>query len=178
MRPTGEHMQISETTFKKLPDQLKHLFTKLPNPGSDEVLRAFPQAKGQQGAITGSEPSSKTANTFGEFAGRVPSEPRGDTGSAARFFYVAKVSRRERNEGLPDGMTNIHPTLKPVSLMAYLCRLVTPPGGVVFDPFMGSGSTGKAALREGFGFIGCEMDAAYFAIAEARLAAVGCLKNV
>ena len=172
MRPTGEHMQISETTFKKLPDQLKHLFTKLPNPGSDEVLRAFPQAKGQQGAITGSEPSSKTANTFGEFAGRVPSEPRGDTGSAARFFYVAKVSRRERNEGLPDGMTNIHPTLKPVSLMAYLCRLVTPPGGVVFDPFMGSGSTGKAALREGFGFIGCEMDAAYFAIAEARLAAV------
>ena len=64
-----------------------------------------------------------------------------------------------------------HPTVKPTDLMAYLCRLVTPPGGVVFDPFMGSGSTGKAALREGFGFIGCEMDAAYFAIAQARLAA-------
>ena len=62
--------------------------------------------------------------------------------------------------------------VKPTDLMAYLCRLVTPPGGVVFDPFMGSGSTGKAALREGFGFIGCEMDAAYFAIAQARLAAV------
>ena len=65
-----------------------------------------------------------------------------------------------------------HPTVKPTDLMAYLCRLVTPPGGVVFDPFMGSGSTGKAAIREGFGFIGCEMDAAYFAIAQARLAAV------
>ena len=163
--------------------------------GSSDVVAAFPQAKGQQGALTGSEPSSKTTNTFGEFAGRASSEPRGDTGSAARFFYCAKASKKDRDEGLEsfiaaktnDGRAvdadnayqrgaslrqNIHPTVKPTDLMAYLCRLVTPPGGVVFDPFMGSGSTGKAALREGFGFIGCEMDAAYFAIAEARLAAV------
>ena len=163
--------------------------------GSGEVVAEFPQTKGQQGALTGSEPSSKTANTFGEFAGRVPSEPRGDTGSAARFFYCAKASRKDRNEGC-EGMEqrgafdgaegqmggnmgsrskpreNHHPTVKPTDLMAYLCRLVTPPGGVVFDPFMGSGSTGKAALREGFGFIGCEMDAAYFAIAQARIAAM------
>ena len=55
--------------------------------------------------------------------------------------------------------------------MAYLCRLVTPPGGVVLDPFMGSGSTGKAALREGFGFIGCEMSPEYTAIARARIEA-------
>lgn len=134
--------------------------------GSDDVVAAFPQAKGQQGALTGSEPSSKTANTFGEFAGRVPSEPRGDTGSAARFFYCAKASKADR------GAENTHPTVKPTDLMAYLCRLVTPPGGVVLDPFMGSGGTGKAALREGFGFIGCEIDAAYFAIAQARIAAV------
>ena len=163
--------------------------------GSSDVVAAFPQAKGQQGALTGSEPSSKTANTFGEFAGRASSEPRGDTGSAARFFYCAKASKKDRDEGLEsfiaaktnDGRAvdadnayqrgaslrqNTHPTVKPTDLMAYLCRLVTPPGGVVFDPFMGSGSTGKAALREGFGFIGCEMDAAYFAIAQARLAAV------
>ena len=163
--------------------------------GSSDVVAAFPQAKGQQGALTGSEPSSKTTNTFGEFAGRASSEPRGDTGSAARFMYCAKASKKDRDEGLEsfiaaktnDGRAvdadnayqrgaslrqNIHPTVKPTDLMAYLCRLVTPPGGVVFDPFMGSGSTGKAALREGFGFIGCEMDAAYFAIAEARLAAV------
>lgn len=85
-------------------------------------------------------------------------------GAAARFFYCAKASNKDRGEG------NIHPTVKPTDLMAYLCRLVTPPGGVVLDPFMGSGSTGKAALREGFRFIGIEMDAEYLAIAEARIA--------
>lgn len=82
----------------------------------------------------------------------------------ARFFYCAKTSRKDRGEG------NNHPTVKPTDLMAYLCRLVTPPGGVVLDPFMGSGSTGKAAMREGFRFIGIEMDADYLAIAEARIA--------
>jgi site-specific DNA-methyltransferase (adenine-specific) len=131
--------------------------------GSDEVLAVFPQAKGQQGALTGAEPSSKTANAFGDFAGRAPSEPRGDTGSAARFFYCAKASRKDRGEG------NTHPTVKPTDLMRYLCRLVTPPGGVVLDPFMGSGSTGKAAVLEGFRFIGCEMNEDYIKIARARI---------
>ena len=65
--------------------------------------------------------------------------------------------------------SNIHETVKPTDLMAYLCRLVTPPGGVVLDPFMGSGSTGKAAVREGFHFMGLEMDPEYLAIAEARI---------
>ncbi len=169
--------------------------------GSSDVVAAFPQAKGQQGALTGSEPSSKTANTFGEFAGRASSEPRGDTGSAARFFYAAKASRADREEGLdgaPDrvlamsnqakaelargnmhegesGMNtakvrkNHHPTVKPTDLMAYLCRLVTPPGGAVLDPFMGSGSTGKAAIPEGFHFIGVECEPAYFDIACRRI---------
>jgi site-specific DNA-methyltransferase (adenine-specific) len=66
---------------------------------------------------------------------------------------------------------NTHPTVKPTDLMRYLCRLVTPPGGVVLDPFMGSGSTGKAALLEGFRFIGCERSPEYVAIARARIAA-------
>ena len=87
----------------------------------------------------------------------------GDSGSAARFFYQAKCSRKDRGEG------NTHPTVKPTDLMRYLCRLVTPPGGIVLDPFMGSGSTGKAALLEGFQFIGIERDPDYFAMAQQRL---------
>lgn len=136
--------------------------------GSDEVLAAFPQAKGQQGALTGAEPSSKTANAFGEFAGRSPSEPRSDTGSAARFFYCAKASKSDRGEG------NVHPTVKPTDLMRYLCRLVTPPGGLVLDPFTGSGSTGKAAVLEGFRFVGCELSPEYLAIARARIEHAAC----
>ena len=115
-------------------------------------------------------------------------------GSAARFFYCAKASRKDRNagcesmqkkplnwssgtqnpgsfqsEGTDKSAHNNHPTVKPTDLMAYLCRLVTPPGGLVFDPFMGSGSTGKAAIREGFRFIGCDLSPEYVAIAEARI---------
>jgi site-specific DNA-methyltransferase (adenine-specific) len=159
--------------------------------GSDEVVGAFPQAKGQQGSVTGEEPSSKTNAVYGQFNGRPAATPRGDKGSAARFFYAAKASRADRNEGLRSGDTpavamhatmgdleradwasrngNHHPTVKPTDLMAYLCRLVTPPGGVVLDPFMGSGSTGKAAIREGFQFIGCEMSPEYMDIARARI---------
>lgn len=112
------------------------------------------------------------------------------SGDAARFFYCAKASRGDRNEGLTDpgrqfkrGTTlrdvenaagelkgNTHPTVKPTDLMRYLCRLVTPPGGTVLDPFMGSGSTGKAAMLEGFKFIGCELSHEYLEIATARIA--------
>lgn len=87
----------------------------------------------------------------------------GDTGGASRFFYVAKTSKRERGEN------NAHPTVKPIKLMQYLCRLVTPPNGVVLDPFLGSGSTGIAALKEGFRFIGIEKEKQYFEIAERRI---------
>jgi hypothetical protein len=86
-------------------------------------------------------------------------------GSAARFFYCAKASKADRGEG------NGHPTVKPTELMRYLCRLVTPPGGVVLDPFMGSGSTGKAAMLEGFRFIGIEREAEYLEIARHRVQA-------
>ena len=84
----------------------------------------------------------------------------------ARFFYCPKVSKDERNRGLNK---NNHPTVKPIELMKYLCRLVTPKGGIVLDPFMGSGSTGMAAKDEGFDFVGIEREKEYFEIAEARI---------
>jgi DNA modification methylase len=122
-------------------------------------------------------------------------EGYGDTGGASRFFYVAKASKRDRNEGLDelpevrhsdrekdDGVggdnprnrsnasrSNFHPTVKPTDLMRQLVRLVTPPGGVVLDPFTGSGSTGKAAILEGFEFIGVELTDEYLPIIEGRL---------
>ena len=113
----------------------------------------------------------------------------------SRYFYCAKTSKKDRDEGLDalveaqttDGnirsnsetartfgansalRKNTHPTVKPTELMRYLCRLVTPKGGVIVDPFMGSGSTGKAAVAEGFGFVGIEMSQEYFDIACARI---------
>ena len=90
-------------------------------------------------------------------------EPCALLGDAARFFYCAKASKADR------GAENVHPTVKPTELMRYLCRLVTPPGGVVLDPFMGSGSTGKAAVLEGFRFIGIEREADYLEIARVRI---------
>lgn len=98
-----------------------------------------------------------------------------DSGGASRFFYCAKASVFERNEGLEGtGFVNNHPTVKPVDLMQYLVRLVTPPGGIMLDPFMGSGTTGKAAAREGFKFIGIEEDKhneGYLPLALARIKA-------
>jgi site-specific DNA-methyltransferase (adenine-specific) len=183
-------MQISETQFKKLPDHLKHLFTKLPNPGSDEVLQAFPHTGPTPGSY---ETSHRDTTAYsGSWPERIVRKGHKDAGgSAARFFYCAKASKRDRNEGCEElplkvagGMSgrrdgsmgsttynnNTHPTVKPTDLMRYLCRLVTPAGGTVLDPFMGSGSTGKAAVLEGFGFIGIEREAEYAAIAEARIA--------
>lgn len=91
-----------------------------------------------------------------------------DEGSAARFFYCAKTNKTDRNEGLPDSKNN-HPTVKPTKLMQYLCKLITPKGGTVLDPFNGSGSTGKAAVIEGFNYIGIELDPEYVKISEARI---------
>lgn len=162
--------------------------------GSAEVVALFPAQAGAAAPVTGNEP---TANGFSgpvKYSGmreRVPGAFHSDSGSAARFFYCAKTSRKDRNEGLLSSDApavakdatmrdcetaewstrngNSHPTVKPTDLMAYLLRLVTPAGGVALDPFMGSGSTGKAAMREGFQFIGCEIDEQYAAIARARI---------
>lgn len=166
--------------------------------GSDEVLAAFPEAGGGYGK----RGAGGQNGVYSPIGGTMQTVGYGDSGSAARFFYCAKASRKDRDEGLegferkvdethqhgmkmerwPDGTlrervtppamrANTHPTVKPTDLMRWLCRLVTPPGGVILDPFMGSGSTGKAALLEGFKFIGCEREDEYMPIAEARIAA-------
>ena len=99
--------------------------------------------------------------------GRFPSNVIGEVEDYQKFFYCPKVSRKERHQGVD----NNHPTVKPVELMKYLIKLVTPENSVVLDPFCGSGSTGMAAVELGHEFIGCELDPAYVEIAEARIAA-------
>jgi site-specific DNA-methyltransferase (adenine-specific) len=161
--------------------------------GSDEVVGLFPQTGKSTGG--GMSRDGSENNVYGKHQGHLPVQDvgYGDSGSAARFFYCAKASRADRNEGIGGSSTpavgteatmrerecadwksrngNHHPTVKPTDLMRYLCRLVTPPNGVVLDPFMGSGSTGKAAALEGFGFIGIEREAEYVEIAKARIGA-------
>ena len=122
-----------------------------------------------------------------------------DSGTPARFFYCAKSNKKDRNEGCEgleqktageatdrkdgsaglnspragagrtSGALNHHPTVKPTELMRYLCRIITPPNGIILDPFMGSGSTGKAAMKEGFRFIGIDKEEEYIKIATARI---------
>lgn len=149
------------------------------------------------GANPTSRSSDKFRTAYGDFEGqRECVAARGvDVGGASRFFYTAKAARSEREAGLDGGerkaklwssgeqnpgsfqaegtdrtSTNHHPTVKPLDLMRWLCRLVTPPGGLILDPFTGSGSTGCAAVLEGFRFIGIEREAEYVAIARRRIA--------
>ncbi|MFY3300205.1 DNA-methyltransferase [Achromobacter xylosoxidans] len=164
--------------------------------GSEEVLQAFPKAPGQL-ARSREDGAQQGNRIYGAMKHGGPvHEPRSESdSSAARFFYCAKAGRADRNEGLdglpdrvggmnsntsgqhitrrdgwtPEPVKNHHPTVKPTDLMRYLCRLITPPGGLVLDPFMGSGSTGKAAILEGFRFVGCELEPEYIAIARARI---------
>lgn len=133
--------------------------------GSDEVLALFPDSKGQCGSVKGTEPSEITNGIYGKYNARLVAEPRNDFGSAARFFYCAKASRAER------GTFNDHVTVKPLALMRYLVRLVTRKGGTVLDPFMGSGTTGVAAIEEGMNFVGIERDQHYMEIATRRISA-------
>ncbi|RTP29349.1 DNA-methyltransferase [Enterobacter hormaechei] len=170
--------------------------------GSEDVLSAFPDAKGQQGNLKETGRARPSQGRYGYMAppkahiARIESET-----SAARFFYCAKVKPKERDEGLErfiaisasdmtggrkegsvgindpragagrtNGAKNNHPTVKPIALMSYLCRLITPPGGTVLDPWMGSGSTGRAAIEEGFNFIGIDLNPDYATIASARIA--------
>ena len=167
--------------------------------GSDEVVGCFPQSKGMSGG--GIRKNQSNVMPSIQVKGETNNKHlcRGDDGSAARFFYCAKASKKDRDEGLDlfdykpsskmgsgirssvglktEGTTssedrvnkNHHPTVKPTDLMRYLCRLITPPNGTVLDPFMGSGSTGKAAMLENFNFIGIELDSEYMQIAEARI---------
>ena len=160
--------------------------------GSDEVLDLFPETKSPAPYF---EKSEKLAMWKVKRFSNKLSTHHGDSGSAARFFYCPKASKHDRDEGLDefeekresdrikdDGVVgdnprnrtnkprrNTHPTVKPTELMRYLCRLITPPNGTILDPFMGSGSTGKAAILEGYKFIGCELSEDYIKIATARI---------
>lgn len=163
--------------------------------GSPEVLSCFPSTSSGKMKPTHTEAPRAV---YGQNAsgGYTTMETYGDAGSAARFFYCAKADREDRDDGLAGlvkrkvligaaghkinpmtGMpvvdvprSNQHPTVKPTDLMRWLCRLVTPVGGTVLDPFAGSGSTGRGALLEGFGFVGIEREAEYVEIARARIA--------
>ena len=133
--------------------------------GSSDVVAAFPDSNGS-GTARVLKRGAKTENngwgmntTAADFAHL----PDAGTGSAARFFYCAKASKSDRGAG------NTHPTVKPTDLMAYLCRLITPHGGVVLDPFMGSGTTGVACIQTGRKFIGIEREERYFEIACRRI---------
>jgi len=170
--------------------------------GSDEVVEGFPDSNGIGPSRTLKRNAGNRNGDWGMNASQTDNAelPDAGSGSAARFFYCAKASRTDRDEGcehLVDrtgaeavdreegsaGMNspragasrtagkvkNYHPTVKHTELMRYLCRLITPPSGVVLDAFMGSGSTGKAAMLEGFNFIGIEQDAEYLEIAKARI---------
>ena len=166
--------------------------------GSPEVVALFPET----GLSSGRDSRGRVHQAFTDDARKSQRddvhEGFGDSGSAARFFYTAKASKDDRDEGLDNfekrqaghiairandegnwsaaknpnhPRANHHPTVKPTSLMRYLCRLITPPDGLILDPFTGSGSTGKAALLEGFRFVGIEQDPEYLAIAAARVRA-------
>jgi len=178
---------------KIYPETLGRFPANIIHDGSDEVLAGFPDSKG------GAYPAKRgqaIATTFASGQETVGGfRAMGDTGTAARFFYCAKASKRDRNEGLDgfeairvhdgrqagkkggsnprnrtnDVKVNHHPTVKPTDLMRYLVKLITPPNGIVLDPFTGSGSTGKGAVIEGFNFIGIELDPDYVAIATARI---------
>jgi site-specific DNA-methyltransferase (adenine-specific) len=161
--------------------------------GSDEVVAGFPATK--SGQLNRANITAENA-IYGKRPQQLSGEYKASSGSASRFFYCAKASKRDRDEGC-EGMEekeagikndsgrgfsesdpmakimrrNHHPTVKPTDLMRYLCRLITPPNGTILDPFTGSGSTGKAAMLEGFRFIGIEREAEYVEIAKARIEA-------
>jgi DNA modification methylase len=188
----------ARTGFGRFPANLIH-------DGSDEVMRLFPDTGVSSGGTKGTgrggvcEMRSSICATTGGL---------GDSGSAARFFYCAKASRAERDLGLADlpiksggdacdredgtdglnspragagrngRVRNFHPTVKPIDLMRYLCKLVTPPDGIVYDPFCGSGTTLVGAKLEGFQWVGSEMDPEYAEIARKRVEAVHFMRQM
>ncbi len=163
--------------------------------GEEKVFTTAHKTLGDGIKYNNSKPFPASEIRIGRFPANVMHDGSEDVlegmGEASRFFYCPKTSKVDRDHGCdamearvtrcmenPDTRdrptpmkSNFHPTVKPTELMRYLCRLVTPKGGVVLDPFTGSGSTGRGAVLEGFRFIGCEMDADYIEIAKARILA-------
>jgi site-specific DNA-methyltransferase (adenine-specific) len=147
---------MSDNTKGRWPANLIH-------DGSEEVVGLFP-VTGASKAVRRNQVARTAKSKEAEKARTGMLGHNDNGGSAARFFYQAKATKKDRGEG------NTHPTVKPSSLMDYLCRLTaTPTGGVVLDPFAGSGSTGVACVRTGRDFIGCEIDSDYCEIAKGRL---------
>lgn len=206
----GATRQIVEATFTQSTGRFPANFI---HDGSEEVVSSFPNTpptsqharpnrkKSREGTVS-------VLTSMGELPGKPTDGHKDEGGSAARFFYCAKASKQDREEGLTgsggsigakgNGLgrvcetcqapqlkpelcscetkswvnptrKNNHPTVKPTDLMRYLCRLITPPGGTVLDPFMGSGSTDKAAMLEGFDFIGVDLSQEYVEISRARI---------
>lgn len=159
-------IKVDEKTYRKMPDDIKKYFILIPNESKDEVENLFPLENEE---------------------------------SPSRFFYVAKASQEERNFGLYDfeekqvgslsggnrkgelddvsskfrtTKKNFHTTVKPIELMRYLVRMITPPNGICLDPYLGSGTTAIACEMEKFSYIGIELDEQYVEIAKARVSAV------
>ena len=174
--------------------------------GSEEVEEVFPQD--MKGGAFPKHQNTKSWKMSSQGKGLSPARNMDDEGSASRFFYCSKASKKDRDEGLEEELVgdtsnieekrlkcakcgkwkissdhciceepewiqpstkNFHATVKPTKLMQYLCKLITPPNGTVLDPFMGSGSTGKACKLEGFNFTGIELDVQYCDIARKRI---------
>jgi site-specific DNA-methyltransferase (adenine-specific) len=140
------------------------------------VLDLFPET--ESGSRLAGFYAAAGAGVFGKFGATDYPDILGNSGSAARFFYCAKASSEDRNAGLSRKERNNHPTVKPTDLMRYLVRLVTPAGGLVLDPYTGSGSTGRACGLEGFRFIGAELGEESHAIASKRIAAAYAQKGL
>lgn len=144
------------------PDRVGRWPANLVHDGSDEVVGMFPTSDG--GGSISNRLSPKTTGIFGAFSGEGERwAGYGDQGSAARFFYSAKASKADRNGSK-------HPTVKPIALMQWLARLITPPGGTILDPFAGSGTTGTAAYLEGFNCILVEKEKEYLTDIYRRIA--------
>ena len=164
-QPRGESVNYAKTTFEDRTGEKKigRVPANFIHDGSEEVLTIFPDTNPSKAGIK--KPNESNLNCYGKYNAQseliAGHEDAG--GSASRFFYCAKASKNDREDN------NNHPTVKPSDLMRYLCRLVTPTGGIILDPFMGSGSTGKAAALEGFDFIGIDLDENYCKISEARI---------
>ena len=192
-------MRIEREIYERMPPQLKALFSKLPNPERDEVVGLFPDTGKSTGGRIGKKSMGNVTNVpagqyekgdpgFGDsgsaarffYCAKTNKNDRNegldefeDKENAHSTYGIHSDEGLIHNNRNPENRTraqkNHHPTVKPTALMRYLCKLVTRLGGTVLDPFCGSGSTGKAAILEGFKFIGIEKDAEYFSIAEARI---------
>ncbi len=137
--------------------------------GSPEVFSLFPNTKsGSMKAGTQRKTSLGRGGYHGDFPDTATlTDTYGDSGSAARFFYCAKASQKERSEGLIE--KNKHPTIKPIALGEYLCRLVTPAGGISVDPYCGTGSISIGAMKAGLHYVAIDFDDASCNIARDRL---------